>query len=344
MKKFSIFLLLVICMIPVRVNALEVQVTTKKGLFVRESPNGKANKVGGLVYNTKVSVEEGKFDGYNCSDGWYKINSGKYNGNYICSNYVKSMDNTTSTNEITNTTTNTQTTTNTTPNNTESSEPVIFEEKVFTITTPLNLRVEPTTKSTTYGKLAVGKNYLATDRVIAENSGCKSNTWYKIQVDEKKSGYVCSAYTKNGASTDKYMSTCSDPITQEKANSLGVSTTETFVEVDTGNQKVTLYKDGICTLTTSIVSGKSNPADQAIETTPGSFKITEKSKNKYFTSSNVFSNYWMRFNLGMGLHDADNWRSAYGYKGSHGCVNMPLSATKIIWDNVEVGTRVIVHQ
>ncbi|MBQ3773496.1 MAG: L,D-transpeptidase, partial [Pseudobutyrivibrio sp.] len=56
--------------------------------------------------------------------------------------------------------------------------------------------------------------------------------------------------------------------------------------------------------------------------------------------------FWMPFNMGEGLHDA-TWRNKFGgdiYKrsGSHGCVNLPLSAAEKIYDIVEAGWPVIV--
>ena len=56
----------------------------------------------------------------------------------------------------------------------------------------------------------------------------------------------------------------------------------------------------------------------------------------------------MPYNRGEGLHDA-TWRSVFGtqnYKtnGSHGCINMPLDITDDIYDNVSVGTKVLVHK
>ena len=55
----------------------------------------------------------------------------------------------------------------------------------------------------------------------------------------------------------------------------------------------------------------------------------------------------MPFLGGYGLHDA-NWRSSFGgtiyyYDGSHGCVNLPSSAAKKIYNNVSVGTKVILY-
>lgn len=324
MKKVLLMIVLLfgILLYPSNVFAsdeLTVEVTTKKGLYVRKNATTASSKKGGLIYNTEVSVYDNKYSGKGCSKGWYKISNGRYEDYYICSNYTKVI------------------------NKIEDVDSGHFQEKVVSVTTGLNLRSEPNKKSKKLTTLAKGKNYVATERVVVENSGCKNDTWYKIQVNDK-SGYVCSAYLRNGASTDDYVETCNNKITESKANSLGVKLDETFVEVNLTTQKLTFYKNGVCNIIASTVTGKSNPAKEAIDTIPGSFRITEKTRNKYFTSSDVYSNYWMRFNLGMGLHDADNWRSKYGYRASHGCVNLPLSATKIIYDNVEIGTRVIVHK
>lgn len=335
MKKL-LYLLFLGLLLPINCfasDSVTVKITTPKGVYVRSGAGTNYSKVGaGLIYGKEVSVSSDKVSGIGCSDGWYMITSGNYNGRYICSNYTKVISNTSANTNTTNTTS--------TP---VVREDEVFVEKIVTVNTPLNLRKEPTTKSDKITRLSTGKNYVATERIIKENSGCKNNTWYKIQVNEN-SGYVCSAYVSNGASTDKYVSSCNNQISDSDANRLGVGTNETFVEVDTTNQKLTFYKNGICQFTSSTVTGKDNIEKEMIETIPGSFKITEKVRNKHFVSSGVYSNYWMRFNLGMGLHDADNWRASYGFKGSHGCVNLPLSAAKTIFDNVEVGTKVIVHK
>ena len=46
-------------------------------------------------------------------------------------------------------------------------------------------------------------------------------------------------------------------------------------------------------------------------------------------------------------HDA-KWRGSFGgniyrYNGSHGCVNLPLKKAQAIYENIEVGTPVIVY-
>jgi lipoprotein-anchoring transpeptidase ErfK/SrfK len=54
----------------------------------------------------------------------------------------------------------------------------------------------------------------------------------------------------------------------------------------------------------------------------------------------------MRFNRGMGIHDA-SWRRDFGsqnYKwtGSHGCVNTPVDLMPKLYEWSEIGTRVLV--
>ena len=54
----------------------------------------------------------------------------------------------------------------------------------------------------------------------------------------------------------------------------------------------------------------------------------------------------MPFNGGEGLHDA-NWRWEFGgeiyqWSGSHGCVNLPYYLAEVIYNNMDIGTPVIV--
>ena len=58
--------------------------------------------------------------------------------------------------------------------------------------------------------------------------------------------------------------------------------------------------------------------------------------------------FWMPFNGNEGMHDA-TWRKKFGgnlYKGngSHGCVNLPYSAAKTIFENVDAGYAVLVYE
>ena len=57
--------------------------------------------------------------------------------------------------------------------------------------------------------------------------------------------------------------------------------------------------------------------------------------------------FFIPFCGGIGMHDA-SWRSSFGgdiylYGGSHGCINMRYSDVSVVYDNVDIGTHVIVY-
>ena len=118
-----------------------------------------------------------------------------------------------------------------------------------------------------------------------------------------------------------------------------------YVEVNLTEQHVYVYKDGEMVFDTPCVSGKIS-ANHGTHT--GVYPIAYKQKDATLKGDNYEShvNYWMPFNMGEGLHDA-TWRSSFGgtiYKtsGSHGCINLPLSAAETIYNIVEAGWPVIV--
>ena len=135
----------------------------------------------------------------------------------------------------------------------------------------------------------------------------------------------------------------------------GLSTAEgTYIEIDITYQHVYYYINGSVYFDTPCVTGLSTDPDR--ETPTGIYSIYEKDTNKtlrgdYDESTGTYSyesfvNYWMRFNEGVGLHDA-SWRSEFGgdiytYSGSHGCVNLPYSAAQEIYGLCDLGTVVVV--
>ena len=119
-----------------------------------------------------------------------------------------------------------------------------------------------------------------------------------------------------------------------------------YVEIDLSAQKLWLYVNGERLLTTKLVSG--SVAEHCCTPT-GVYSIYAKQTDRYLTGADYrsFVHYWMPFLGGYGLHDA-SWRSSFGgdiylYDGSHGCVNLPSSAAKKIYNNVSVGTKVILY-
>ena len=120
----------------------------------------------------------------------------------------------------------------------------------------------------------------------------------------------------------------------------------TYVEINLTAQHLFLYKDGEKVLESDFVSGNSS---RGYDTPAGTYSITYKQRNATLTGENYQTpvSYWMPFNRNIGMHDA-NWRGSFGgniYKtnGSHGCVNLPPSVAKTIYENIEKGTAVICY-
>ncbi|MCR5195520.1 MAG: L,D-transpeptidase/peptidoglycan binding protein [Pseudobutyrivibrio sp.] len=118
-----------------------------------------------------------------------------------------------------------------------------------------------------------------------------------------------------------------------------------YVEVNLTEQHVYVYKDGAMVFDTPCVTGK---ISNNHGTHPGIFPIAFKQSPAKLRGEDYVSKvrYWMPFNDGQGLHDAD-WRHEFGgtlYKtgGSHGCVNLPVKSAETIYGIVEAGWPVIV--
>ena len=129
-------------------------------------------------------------------------------------------------------------------------------------------------------------------------------------------------------------------------NGVNTDIGDSYVEVDLNKQKVWLYQDGKKLLETDCVSGT---AGTDRETPGGVYFVFYKQSPATLTGPGYASpvSYWMPFNGGVGLHDA-TWRSTFGgdiYKtdGSHGCVNLPLEAAKLMYETVKIGWPVVCY-
>lgn len=125
---------------------------------------------------------------------------------------------------------------------------------------------------------------------------------------------------------------------------------DTYVEISIKRQHLWFYKNGKLKLESDVVTGKMT---KDRKTTIGVHRIYGKQKDRYLGTMAVqgyrsFVHYWMPFNWdGQGLHDA-TWRNKFGgniYKtgGSHGCVNLPYSFAGKLYEQVSVGTPVVVY-
>lgn len=119
-----------------------------------------------------------------------------------------------------------------------------------------------------------------------------------------------------------------------------------YIEVDISEQNIKYHMGEEIILDSNVVTGKQNVSDTRV----GMFEIYSKETSRILTGTNyrTYVDYWMPFDGAIGLHDA-SWRSEFGgdiyvKSGSHGCVNLPFEVAKNIYENSEVGTKVLVHK
>lgn len=121
--------------------------------------------------------------------------------------------------------------------------------------------------------------------------------------------------------------------------------TDTYVVVDISDQELKIYSRGQEIFSTLVVTGSVD-----MPTYEGAFYIRSKDRKMVLRGVNYATpvEYWMPFDGGRGLHDAD-WRSEFGgdiryWWGTHGCVNMPADVTPYVFDTLHVGDRVFVKE
>lgn len=133
----------------------------------------------------------------------------------------------------------------------------------------------------------------------------------------------------------------------------GKTPSNTWVEVCTETQRMYMYVNNKLYVSTPVITGY---AYNDRRTTPGYHKVLNKKAQATLHGSyggkswNVVVNYWMAFtDDGQGIHDAEWQHNDFGkelYKqsdrGSHGCVNTPLSSVSKIYSKSFVGMPVIV--
>lgn len=121
---------------------------------------------------------------------------------------------------------------------------------------------------------------------------------------------------------------------------------DSYVEVNLSKQHLFLYVNGKQILDSPLVSGN---LARGNGTHTGAFRIAYTQRNAILRGRDYATpvSYWMPFNGGEGLHDA-NWRGAFGgnifrTNGSHGCVNLPFNVAKTIFSHVKAGFPVLVY-
>lgn len=125
-----------------------------------------------------------------------------------------------------------------------------------------------------------------------------------------------------------------------------------YIEVDIDRQMVWMYVNGECVLETKCVTGMANTSDA---TPTGIYVLQQQNSPGRLTDNKTYVSivvYWMGFNGGYGFHDAW-WKEINGVEyfggtyyltdGSHGCVNLPTWAAKIMYQNITWDMPIIIY-
>lgn len=171
---------------------------------------------------------------------------------------------------------------------------------------------------------------------------------YGWQIDQEAEYNALTANIQNGETVTREPNYARRGATHE-GNDFG----NTYAEVDLTNQHMFYFKDGQCIMQSDIVTGNPNKGHA---TPQGVYMLAYKATNQVLRGKKMPDgsyeyespvSYWMPFNGGIGFHDA-TWQSAFGGDryyayGSHGCVNMPVSAAAELFGYIEAGIPVVCH-
>lgn len=197
-------------------------------------------------------------------------------------------------------------------------------EYVKNLASTCNTAYKPKTLKTSYGK---------TVTITTGNYGWK--------IDQAKETAALVSLIKNGEQTSR-----EPEYSQKAASHSGNDYGNTYVEINLTAQHLYFYANGKLLVESDFVSGN---AAKGWSTPAGAYSITYKQRNATLKGQGYATpvSYWMPFNGGIGLHDA-NWRKTFGgtiYKngGSHGCVNLPPAVAKTIYENISAGDPVLCY-
>ena len=249
------------------------------------------------------------------------------------------------------------------------------ETTIVTATSVVNVREKKSTKSNKLNKLSVGESlpYIdETDEWCEVNYYGKSAYVYKKYIKKETNYYnkydmsdmvyvvnktslidinnndsiinipvkeVCEVY---GQTNDYYLVKCKGKIGYVLKNDV-FSLGNNYVIIDISSQNLKVYVNDKLIIDTLIVTGK-----DISPTYCGLFEVYKKERNVKWDEFNVTVKYWMPFNRGEGMHDA-SWRREFGGEiyhedGSHGCVNIPKNIMPKIYENIEIGDKVLVKK
>lgn len=301
--------------------AAQTQSTQKKymkvnasNLNIRSTPSTSAKKLGSLKRGTKVEVIEQ-------SGIWYKINYkngyGWCSGDYLVPENSSSSESDNNSNNSNNN------------NNNGSSSNEGNQKKYMQVNASnLNVRSTPSTSAKKLGSLKRGAKV-----EVIEQSGI----WYKINY---KNGY-------GWCSGDYLVPEGSSGGSDQTNNNL---TKGHYIVVKTSNNTMAYYKDGKLVSEYRVATGK-----KSTQTPKGKFKVVNKIVNRPYYKGNIpggdprnpLGNRWLGLQVGStygttyAIHGNNN-PSSIGTSVSGGCIRMYNDEIKWLYEQVPIGTYVII--
>ncbi len=172
MKKLTfliIFLTILFFLIPLKINASYDAIISGNTVRIRLLPGTENTALYTVNSGTSITLpDKTLYSGTGCSAKWYKVNYKDKTG-YVCSTYVKFVDNTfTGINVV-------DWTSRVNANNVACRSGA---NKSYSVQDTLSL----------------GVNVRIISTVDSSNSGCSTDKWHKIQYYGNKTGYICSQY------------------------------------------------------------------------------------------------------------------------------------------------------
>jgi len=139
-----------------------------------------------------------------------------------------------------------------------------------------------------------------------------------------------------------------EPVWLYSAKAMGINDIGgTYIEISIKAQRMWCFKDGVRIVDTPIVSGNEERGHGT--PTGGTWAIDGRKRDAILVGEDYEApvDYWLPFNGDIGIHDLES-RTEFGGDiyltgGSHGCINTPYDEAKKIFENVEIGTPVIVY-
>jgi lipoprotein-anchoring transpeptidase ErfK/SrfK len=127
----------------------------------------------------------------------------------------------------------------------------------------------------------------------------------------------------------------------EKAQSSPATTEFRWIEVDLSDQRLTAWQNYTLVLETAVSTGRAE-----YPTVKGMFHIRNKLASRRMQGQDYDMPdvpWTMYFFRDFAIHGA-YWHNDFGVPVSHGCVNLPVSDAKRLFDWAEIGTIVIIHE